>query len=208
MPLCRCAAGPTASTAKHASEHCEQTNFLLTEAASCRIDLLCRDAGRTPRSLLRQVDAPNPRSRIVFLEAVREDSAIARLPKTLSHYALPISIFTLNLTSEYHLKPHYGVHELTLGLHGRRCPSSARRPSLRIDGCVSQGHFAQKSRSRHRSLQRQQCKAMGLTGRKEGARCCPKAQQPAAYAHVFYRPMKSCAETQTSTTNIYPSQAW
>src|SRR5271168_725455 len=73
-PLCRCAAGPTASTAKHASEHCEQTNFLLTEAASCRIDLLCRDAGRTPRSLLRQVDAPNPRSRIVFLEAVREDT--------------------------------------------------------------------------------------------------------------------------------------
>jgi aspartate aminotransferase, cytoplasmic len=24
----------------------------------------------------------------------------------------------------------------------------------------------------------------------------------------FYRPMKSCVETQTSTTNIYPSQAW
>jgi aspartate aminotransferase, cytoplasmic len=26
---------------------------------------------------------------------------------------------------------------------------------------------------------------MGLTGRKEGARCFPKAQQPEAYAHVF-----------------------
>ena len=97
------------------------------------------------------------------------------LPEILSHYALPTSLFTRSLTSKYHLKPHYGVHQLALGLHGRRCPSSTGRPSLRIDGCVSQGHFAHESRSRHRSLQRQQCKAVGLTGRKEGARCCPKS---------------------------------
>jgi hypothetical protein len=92
------------------------------------------------------------------------------LPNNYLNYALPISIVTHNLTFEYHLQPHYGVHKLALGLHGRRCPSSTRRPSLRIDGCVSQGHFAPKSRSRHWSLQRQQCKAVGLAGREEGTR--------------------------------------
>src|SRR5947199_2008299 len=69
MPLGRCAAvplGQRGSTAKHASEHCEETNFLLTEAASCRIDLLCRVRGGRRCQLLRQADAPNLRSRIVF----------------------------------------------------------------------------------------------------------------------------------------------
>ena len=74
-------------------------NFLLTEAASFGIDLLLSGAGRAPQSLLRQVDAPNLWPRIVFLEAVREDSAVYLIMP--SQFPSSQSISRLNTISNH-----------------------------------------------------------------------------------------------------------
>lgn len=72
-----------------------------------------------------------------------------------------------------------------MGLHSRRRPPGTRGSTLWTHGSVPQGHFAQKGRFGHWSLQGQQRKTLGPTGRKEGRSCYHSAQLPLTSAHAF-----------------------
>lgn len=63
-------------------------------------------------------------------------------------------------------------------VHSQCRSSGARRPALWVNGCLPQGHFQQKGRSRHWCLPRQQCKAVDLASRQKGQSACPVYSRP------------------------------